>query len=181
MMGRDGTSGRNSGNKWPLWQIHQKTLSNTVCCRDSEGFRLRLTQTADCRPALCWAGCCACWLLQEGCSSFHTTAPKPLAAVPRDHSILFAITINYILKYTGTCVEVELLFKQMWERQAFVGRNFFPIDSCPSPWRLNLFQFTQKIYSNSWLNKKIKQQSPNKTKIHSYKTPEGCKLPKFHF
>lgn len=65
------------------------------------GFRLRLTKTADCSPALCWAGCCSCCLLQEGCSSFHTTAPKPLAAVPRDQSILFAITINYVLKYTG--------------------------------------------------------------------------------
>lgn len=111
MMGRDGTSGRNWGNKWPLWQIHQRSLSDTVCYRDSGGFRLRLAKTADCSLALCWAGCCSCWLLQEGCSSFHTTAPKPLAAVPRDQSILFVITINYILNYTATCVEVELLFK----------------------------------------------------------------------
>lgn len=44
MMGRDGTSGRNSSNKWPLWQIHHRSLSNTVCCRDSGGIWVEINQ-----------------------------------------------------------------------------------------------------------------------------------------
>lgn len=69
------------------------------------GLRLRLSKTPGCSLALWWAGCSSRWLPQEGCSSFHTAALKPCAALPKDRSILFLITINYVLVYTGTCIQ----------------------------------------------------------------------------